>query len=151
MKKTFICLNVSVVAILIAVFMFGRGAVAQESGTVADATLKTHVERNDAMRSAMQEKMKSVSEAERKLTERRNVVLTENQAALALSAEILEMENAVKAKRNQLNAIVEQDAEFALLKSEVTNKREEITALRKKFSEDMAEEHRKRRESEMQK
>ena len=151
MKKSINNFNIVMTALCAAVFMFGQNAIAQETNSTEDNSLKEQIERNETMRTAMQENMKAISEAERKLTERRNVVLIENKDAVALSAEILEIENTVKAKRSQLNAIVEQDAEFAKLKTEVTEKREEMTAMRKKYGEEMAEEHRKRREQAIQK
>ena len=100
---------------------------------------------------SIQAKMKAMADAEKQLVERRNVVLTENVEALALAAEILEMENAVKAKRTQLNAVVEKDAEFAQLKGVVVAKREEITALRQQADKERMEEFRKRQENSVQK
>lgn len=147
MKKMIKDFDIVAVAVFAVAFVFGHSAVAQEAVAPIVEPAAAAISVDNSTRNAMQEKMKAISEAEIKLSERRNVVISENKEAQTLTTEITDMENAVKEKRNQLNTIIEKDSEYAQLKTAFDAKREEMTAFRRKFAEERAEEFRKRREN----
>ena len=134
MKKIINGFNMFTIAIFAAVLLTGQGIMAQEAETTTEEpvaalpVVSPESQRN--MRQDMRDMLSTVSNAVKKVGDRRTTVLAEDKDAAALAAEIAEMENALKNKKDDLNAILAKDAEFVKLNSELEEARSKLGAAR---------------------